>query len=437
MKWKIVLFVIFNVFIALTYTYFMPDTVSEIALNQFEEGAAATRTAIEAENYFNLIIVLINVLLIAWIVWNPITKLLKGAKGMKKVTVLFMLLGITLMFTGCKPYEEPVYEDIGNSETAYLIELEDDGGVKYDSAEALDEKKVAARRVQIDRRWNKTGRMPWTGEYIPTVRVVKVDRAPVTREWTAEIENGTIKKDQGIWVESKDSIGFSTGFNCTAYVKEVDASTFLYFYPSVTSQGESRLAQVMDDEIRNKIQEVAADFSAGFDLDDLREQKQAMITKVRAEVIPFFKERGITVTTIGMFGGLSYENKNIQASIDEVFIAQQLKNQESAKLEAMASKEERLKREGIATANQRREEAQGEADAVELAAEAEANAITLINGALKEAQSNPLFIQVKALEVETTRINRWNGSVPSFVMGSDGGGFVPMIQIPESASSPK
>lgn len=356
---------------------------------------------------------------------------MKGANLMKKLMVLMTILAVAFV-SGCKPYEEPVYEDIGNSETAYLIELEDDGAVKYDSAEALDKKKVAARRVQIDRRWNKTGRMWNSGEYIPTVRVIKVDRAPVTREWTAETASGTVKKDQGIWVESQDSIGFSTGFNCTAYVKEADASTFLYFYPSETTDGESRLAQVMDDEIRNKIQEVAADFSAGYDLDDLREQKQAMIAKVRDEVIPFFKDRGITVTTIGMFGGLAYENEKIQNSIDEVFIAQQLKNQESAKLEAMASKEERMKREGVAIANQRREEAQGEADAVELAAQAESNAITLINNALKEAQSNPLFIQVKALEVETTRINQWNGSVPNFILGDNGGGFVPMIQIPET-----
>lgn len=36
-------------------------------------------------------------------------------------------------------------------------------------------------------------------------------------------------------------------------------------------------------------------------------------------VVEFFKERGITITTIGQFGGFTYENPEIQKSIDEVF----------------------------------------------------------------------------------------------------------------------
>jgi regulator of protease activity HflC (stomatin/prohibitin superfamily) len=264
-----------------------------------------------------------------------------------------------------------------------------------------------------------------SGEWMSTVTVIKVDRKPVTREWTADPNSGTSNKNEAIWVESSDSIEFSTGFNCTAYIAEPDAAKFLYFYPS------GSLAQVLDEEIRNQVQQVVAEFAAGFDLDTLRGKKTDMIADVREQVVPFFAERGITITTVGMFGGFEYKDPKIQQSINEVFVAQQEKNVEKAKLEAMDDKQKRLEAEGKAEANQAREVAKGKADAIELVKAAEAKGITLVNDALKEAKENPLFVHIKALEVESERIEKWDGSVPKMMMGSDGGGFVPMIQMSE------
>ena len=73
----------------------------------------------------------------------------------------------------------------------------------------------------------------------------------ITREWTADSSSGTTQKDQAIWVESADSVGFSIGFSCTAMIQEGDTSKFLYQYTS------KDLASVMDTEIRAKIQESA------------------------------------------------------------------------------------------------------------------------------------------------------------------------------------
>lgn len=347
--------------------------------------------------------------------------------GLVGLAVLGLLI---YLFAFLKPYNQPLYEEIGNSETGYLIALDEKGGEKYDSVEALAEQKVATRRVQIPKRWKQTGRLPASGEWIPTARLVKVDRAPVTREWA--VEGGTAGKDQAIWIESSDSIGFSVGFSCTARVTETDSDLFLYNYPN-SGGSESRLAQVMDDEVRNKIQEVAADFAAGYDLDELREKKQDLIAKVREVVIPYCADKGIEVNTIGMFGGLAYENAEIQTSIDAVFVAQQEKNKESALLAAMDSKKLRLEQEGEAKANEAREEARGKADAIKLVAEAEAESIKLVTAALEEAQQNPVFIEVKRLEVESQRIRQWNGSVPQMIFGEGGNGFVPMIQIPQQA----
>ncbi len=293
-----------------------------------------------------------------------------------------------------------------------------------------------AKRIQITKRWHQTGRMSHTGQWIANVQLIVVERTPVTKEWSANVEKGTTKKDEGIWVESMDSIEFSTGFNCTAYITEADASTFLYFYKA------NSLAGVMNEEVRNKIQETMAEFSAGYDLDQLRTKKKEMIIAVRNSVIPFFAERGITITTIGMFGGLEYKNPAIQKSIDDVFIAQQLKNVEKAKLSAMADQKKRMEEEGKAQANKAREiaigladakrkDAQAIADAITMKAKAEAGALQLINAALKEAQGNPMFLKIKQIELENNRVAKWNGVEPKYQFGGSHTGVSMLMPMPK------
>jgi hypothetical protein len=265
---------------------------------------------------------------------------------MRKLVCLLPLL----LAVGCiRPYDVPEFAEIKNNESAYLIPLE--GATKeqkkFESEEYLETRKVAIKRVQIPHRWVKTGRiLPSSGHYMDTVRLIVVNRSPVTREWTADEDSGTSNKNDAIWIESKDSVGFSVGFNCTAYINTPDTSKFLYMYPStVKDQGSkdvdksvASLAHIMDTEIRARIQQVAMEVSSKDDLDDLRAKKQSLIDAVRADVVPFFASRGITITTIGMFGGFEYENEAIQTSIDNTFIAQQEKVITEAQFEAQGKK---------------------------------------------------------------------------------------------------
>lgn len=165
-----------------------------------------------------------------------------------RVWMLFVVSLTAFSLAGCmrKPYDVPEYVEIDTNETAFVLPLEGETGdqVNFESAKWLDQKKVAAKRVQITHRWNQTGRWETDGEWIPAVRVIKVSRTPVTREWVAEANKGTSVKDQAIWIESSDSVSFSTGFSCSAYVAEADTSQFLYSY-----SGQS-LAEVMDTEMR-------------------------------------------------------------------------------------------------------------------------------------------------------------------------------------------
>jgi regulator of protease activity HflC (stomatin/prohibitin superfamily) len=299
-------------------------------------------------------------------------------------------------FTSCKPYQKPVYQEIKNNETAFVIPLEGDvkAQAKFDSKEFLEKHKVGTKRIEVPTRWNKTGRHASSGNFIPTVTVIVVDRSPVTRNWEAQ-EKG---RDTAIWVESSDSVGFSMGFNCTAFIKEEDTSTFLYWYSS------GSLSNVMDSEIRGRVQQVAAEESAKYPLDELRNKKNEIASSVRDNIIPFFAERGITITTVGMFGGMTYENPKIQESIDNVFVAQQEKNVALAKYDAQKKENERIILEAKGIAEQR-----------QIQSEAEAKAITALTQAVANGGSN--YLQLKSLEVQLKQTEKWNGQLPTVSSG--------------------
>ena len=329
--------------------------------------------------------------------------------------MLIVVMSVMISLTGCMP--PPITEkseEVSNNETAFVIRLEGDQQAKINSLESLEKLRVTAKRIQITQRYKSTGRFWWQKVVIPTIKVIKVDRSPVTREWSAEVETGSREKNDGIWVESMDSIGFSTGFNCTAMVKEENAATFLYNYPG------GALSQVMDDQIRNDIQAVASEKAAEYKMDQCREKKLEIIEIVREKVIPKYAETGITITTIGMFGGFAYEDVEIQQSINKTFVAQQAKVTAAAEYEAQEDKNRTIEKAAIGIKNAAITKSQGEAEAVKIKAEAEAASIKMVAEAANVAMSNPVFLELKKLEVENARLQVWNGQYPNWITDSGG-----------------
>lgn len=346
---------------------------------------------------------------------GPIFRTAKRALSSPAALVILIAASLSSCL---KPVNVPQFEEIANNETAFVVPLEGDlkSQAKFQSEEQLEKQKVALKRVQVEKRWQTTGRYDYEGEWMPTMRVVKVDRSPVTREWKApEDQHGKAIKssaaDKAIWVESADSVGFSMGFNCTAFIKEEDAAKFLYMYAG------NSLSVVMDQEIRARVQQVAAEVAAIYPLDLLRAKKQEMIDKVKADIVPFFALRGITITTIGMFGGMTYENPKIQDSIDATFVAQQEKVNTAAQLEAQKSKNEIIIQESLARAQAAQNEAEGKAKAFAAEAKGKAEAIELETKALAAAQQNPAFLQLRTLDMTRSFLERWDGKYPSYYIG--------------------
>ena len=334
---------------------------------------------------------------------------------LSKLVTLFTVVFALCVLGGCRrPYEVPEYKEVGPSETAFVIPLEGDvsNQAKFDSAEQVAKYKVAAKRIQITHRWNQTGRWDCEGAWIASVLVITIDRSPVTSQWTTSVNNGTANKDEGIWAESRDSVGFSTGFSVSAMIQEDTAALFLYRYSG------KQLQYIMDNEIRARVQMVFADFAAQYDMSELREKKQEILAAIRKDAIEFFEGRGITITTIGNFGGFTYENQKIQDSIDNVFIAQRLKEVAKAQLDAQTDVNKRLQMEGQGEAQKLAAVAQGRADAARTEAGGEATRIETVLKAIQAAASNPLYLQLRILEVQQAQIQKWDGKFPVYFMGT-------------------
>lgn len=238
-------------------------------------------------------------------------------KTVKKLFGLFVTVIAVTSITGCTPYDTPEFKEISPSQTAFLVPLEGKTSNQeaFQSEEFLAKHQVAVKRVQIPHRWVQKGRAYWSGEYLPTMRLIVVERKPVAREWTSTADSGTSAQNQAFQAASRDSVGFSIGMSCTAQIDEANAAKFLYRYNS------KPLEEVIDQEFRTRAETKFVEFSALQDIATLRTTKGKLMQAVMADIEPYFLSRGITITSFGMKGEMQYNDEAIQTAINAKFTA--------------------------------------------------------------------------------------------------------------------
>jgi len=237
---------------------------------------------------------------------------------MKKLSLL-IIASLTLWFVSCVgPYKEDKFEEIEPNETAFVVPLEagTEDQKQFGSEKYLMEKKVATKRVYIPQKQYDTGRGWWHYIWIPTVRVIKVDRAPVTREWTDSKATGTKSKKQDIEVESKESIGFGIGVTVTASIPEEWAAKFLYNY-----NGRA-LSAVIDYNIRSFVQDLLTGEFGDRDLSGCQNDRKAVFEIMMRKTTEFFAKKGIRIDNIGAAGEFAYKETAIQKAINAKFTAE-------------------------------------------------------------------------------------------------------------------
>jgi regulator of protease activity HflC (stomatin/prohibitin superfamily) len=319
---------------------------------------------------------------------------------------------VLLTSSGCRqPFEPIKLEAIGTNEEAFLIPWTGDTQ-KQDQLRTEDflaKSLVVSKQVRIPQQWVQKGYNygGWNGQWQDAAILIKVEKAPITREWTADADSGTSNRNEAIWVMTSDQVEFSTGWTCTARIIGRDeAVKFLYNYPN------GSLEKVLDHEVRSKLQ---ADWTlevTDLPMDELRKKATPHIQKVVTEVTTFFKNRGIDITNLGITGGFVYKDTKIRDTVTRVFNAEQEKNVTKAETEAQRERNNKSEIEIDTKAKNLIKEKKAEADGIKLVADAKAYEMD------KAKISQDVYLALKQIELEKNKIERWDGRFPTYYMGA-------------------
>lgn len=347
----------------------------------------------------------------------------RALRGVSAASVAGLLLLVSA--AGCrKPFEPVKLEVIKSNEEAFLLPLTAEGKkqASSDNEAYLKENLVYTKQVQIPQQWVPRGyeTFGYNGEWHDAALLIKVDKSPVTREWTADTNSGTSTKNEAIWVMTSDQVEFSTGWTCTARIAgRDDAVKFLHNYPN------GSLTTVLDTEVRSKLQAEFGLEVTDLPMETLRKSATPHLVKTTKAVTEFFKDRGITITNLGITGGFVYKDRSILDTMVKVFNAEQ-----ERAIAVAATNAQKERNQAVIL------KAQGEADAILKTKQAEADGIKLVADARKyemdaaKANLGP-YLQLKQLELQRELLHKWDGSFPRYYMSSGAGASPQMLlQLP-------
>jgi hypothetical protein len=218
---------------------------------------------------------------------------------------------------------------INPNQTAFMLPAVGDitAQAKFGSVDFLQKNQVASKIVEISYREHKFGRMYWDIDFVPNQILILVDRTPISRQWTYSKETGSNPSNQAIALESQESIGFSHGVVANAVILEEDAATFLYYYGGAGVLGDPKsgvqltvgLDQVMDNFVRTWVADKLYTAFKALPLAECQTQAGAIFTNLAEEAVPYFKQYGITILSLGGIEGLVYDDQKVQDTINEKF----------------------------------------------------------------------------------------------------------------------
>jgi hypothetical protein len=347
--------------------------------------------------------------LIALIFVPEITRAVRSIPRTFKSLGLAALLCVPL--TGCwRPFEPNQLEVINPNEEGFLLPFTTDPSKQSqtNTEEYFKKNLVFTQQVRIPQQWVAKGYetiFP-NGEWRPGAILVKVDKSPVTREWTADPNSGTSNRNEAIWVMTSDQVEFSTGWTCTARIaSRDDAIKFLHNYPNGT------LEKVMDHEIRAYLQASFGLEVTDLPMDELRKAATPHIKSVTSKTEKFFSDRGVQITNLGITGGFVYKDPSIIQTLVKVFNAEQEKNIAIAKSAAQIEQNKQVLSEAEGKAAAILKTKKAEADGIKMVADAKAYEMEKAKG------DGKTYLALKSIELQKAKIEKWDGKFPTYFMG--------------------
>jgi hypothetical protein len=276
------------------------------------------------------LVVLLAVLALIW--WRP------ARRKLATLLVLVLLL---------PPHEAAAYYDKTDYTEAYTILpnetgfwIPDAGSNKDTQAQFESEAYLNANRVALKRFIVPHAKLQGSGGffdfYVPAGRLIIVDRTPFSREWVDATDRGTSRRREGFPCQSREGINITVGVSIGASVPETNAAKYLYRFGVLPPAGDRadpriifnsvyysrKLAEVMDDVGRKKVQTLVCDEITARGFDKANEDAVLIMQTVKKLATAYFDEVGITLDFIGWADTFTFD-QTVQDAVNRRYVATQ------------------------------------------------------------------------------------------------------------------
>lgn len=273
------------------------------------------------------------------------------------VTSLLLPVAAALAFSGTQAYaffektDRTEIVPIFPNESAFWLPTQGDvkgKQVAMESVEYLNANKIAARNFQIPhvKLQGSAGASIFSGwdYYVPSGRLIKVDRTPFSREWVDATDRGTSSRKEGFPCQSQEGLNIKVGISIGTSVKEADAAKFLYrfgVHPPAGKLSQSgreidndgqiiftsvwhgrSLREVMDDVGRKFVQTLACNEIATRSFDQANKESVQIMDAIRKNATSYFADVGITLDFIGWGDTFEFDD-TVQQAVNRLYIAKQ------------------------------------------------------------------------------------------------------------------
>lgn len=282
------------------------------------------------------------IFLLIW--WAPLMRLVTVVKEEATKTDLLLaalLIGGLLLPTPSKAFYEvtektEAYTILPNWTAFWIPDTGDNitDQATLDSSAYLEKKKVATKRFIVPHA-KLTGTGGWGGwdAYVPTGRLILVDRTTYSHEWVDSTDRGSSTKKEGFPCQTNEGLNITAGVSVGARVDEGKAATFLYNFGVNAPKSQNMqdpqeifrsvyygksLTEVMQDMGRKKIQTLVCNEIGKRGFDSANKEMVIMMDAIEKKTREYFDAVGISITFIGWADTFTFDH-NIQLAVNSSY----------------------------------------------------------------------------------------------------------------------
>ena len=312
----------------------------DAAVRQLDNSDVAYVTSIWGMQFFgNLgipLLALLIVLVAIW--WVPAKQWLTASRATAVLFAMLLAVPHAWAYYDKTDYTEAIY--ILPNQSAFVIPdagANKDSQAQFMSLDYLKANKIAAKRVVIPH-VKLSGSGAWSDFYVPSARVIIVDRTPYNREWVTAANRGTSNKNEGMPCQSSEGLNITAGVSIGVSVREEDAARYLYYFGTIPPKGNASdpaiiftsvynarsVADVMDSVGRGEVLSLTCREISARTLNDDNKDAGAIMKNIATGITAFLVERGITLDYIGWADTFTFD-QTVQKAINDKYTADTIK----------------------------------------------------------------------------------------------------------------